>query len=71
MGIDDCVAYMMSYVRSNDDMSETGSKYLHFEGDSKQQTLIGGLARIGISGIVMWIAITKGQQMLELKDPTV
>ena len=33
MGIDNCVAYIMSYVRSNDDMSETGSKYLHFDGD--------------------------------------
>ena len=62
---------MYSFLRGYDGLSDPGSVFFHYDGDGGQQTLIGGLLCLGIKFTVGWIAVTKGQTMVNKSSPSV
>lgn len=66
MGI---VKDIVNWVRDRDEIVAPGYEGLHFQTDFKQKTCAGGLASFGVTCYVIFMAYTKGMQMLGLDDP--
>ena len=60
-----------NFLVSRDEIAPPGYSFLHFHGDEKQKTLLGGSISYGIFLYTLWIVYIRGRQMLEFDDPDI
>ena len=58
------ISQFEEWVTSKDEVCPAAASKLHFRGNIDQKTFLGGLMSWSISMYVMFIAFTKGRQML-------
>ena len=59
------------WVTAKDEICPPAASKLHFQGNVDQKTLIGGMLSFMITLYVLFIAFTKGKQMLEFDEPDI
>ena len=57
------------YIRDLDEIYPPSSTSLHFQGDRKQKTFIGGLASFGVTLFVLYFCYDNGKRMFGFGDP--
>jgi hypothetical protein len=58
-------------VRDKDEIVEPGASQLHFQGDSKQKTFIGGLASMGVTLYLLFMVYTNGKKLIYKEDNSI
>jgi hypothetical protein len=61
----------ISWVTAKDEICPTAASNLHIRNNIGQKSLIGGILSWIISSYVLYIAFTKGKQMLEFDEPNI
>ena len=51
---------VFNWVRESDEIAEPPATQLHFDGDSKQKTILGGLVSLGVTVYLINMVYTKG-----------
>ena len=59
------------FITTRDEIAPPGYSNLHFHSDEKQKTFVGGLLSFGVTLYTLFIAYTRGRQMLQFGDPTI
>lgn len=62
---------IQGFVTTRDEIAPPGYSNLHFHSDEKQKTFFGGFVSFGVTLYTLWIAYTRGRQMLDFDDPTI
>jgi len=60
-----------SWVRDKDEIVEPGASQLHFQGDSKQKTFVGGLASMAVTGYFLFMVYTNGRKLIMKGDNSI
>jgi Ca2+-binding EF-hand superfamily protein len=59
------------WVRDKDEIVEPGAHLLHFQGDSKQKTFVGGLASMLVTAYLLFMVYTNGRKMIYKGDNSI
>ena len=59
---------VFNWVRESDEIAEPPATQLHFDGDSKQKTILGGLVSLGVTVYLINMVYTKGLQLVGKGD---
>jgi hypothetical protein len=60
-----------NFITTRDEIAPPGFSNLHFNSDEKQKTFVGGFISFGVTLYTLYIAYTRGRQMLEFGDPSI
>ena len=63
------ISKLISIISNRDIIVDPSALKLHFDGDVKIKTMIGGLLSIAIEGYVIYTAVKKSINMLSYSDP--
>jgi hypothetical protein len=58
-----------AFITTRDEIAPPGYSNLHFHSDEKQKTFFGGFISFGVTLYTLFIAYSRGRQMLEFDEP--
>lgn len=61
----------VNFLKSKDEIAPTGFSQLHIRNNLGQKTVVGGCLSLFVSLYVVFIAYTKGRQMLQFDSPDI
>ena len=59
---------VVDWIRNSDEIVEPSASTLHFQGDSKQKTFIGGVASMLVTGYLLFMVYSNGKKMVMRDD---
>jgi hypothetical protein len=56
------------WIRDKDEIVEPSAHTLHFQGDSKQKTMVGGIASMSVTAYLLFMVYTNGSKLIGKDD---